>query len=711
MARRDRAARTAGTAGPARRGRRGPLVQVPGGPGPDGVRRPEPALRGLRPGALRRHRDAVRGPHRGRPRRAAAASASRRARRRHPGASLPDDVKKIADLSRRRAVGDVRAAGLCAAGLCAAGLCAAGLCAAGLCAAGLCAAGLRARLLRTRPRFGPEVPRRLLGRPGPDAPGGLGQGAARRGEGHGRHRTTPPATSTSASRATTTRSSTSGHSYQLGLTVSGIQDCLGEDGAGLLDTARCRPRADRPRQGDGDPHRHRRAEPVRRPRPRGGRRCPTTSTWTRCETLAADTDGVVVDLHESDRVTDAAGTGGHVRQCPYATNLVADAIKDIVDTYRADGNTLKYVVLAGGDEVIPFFRYPDTSGLGPESQFELDMLADTPAGASLDQNQVLGQDAYGSRTERDHRRRDVPVPDLAVGRLVKTPEEIESTVAHFHQLEVERNGTTLPVSAEGEGRSLVTGYDFLADAAKRVNAEFADGPAGRRTRHAHRDGRRPRTTTPGTADRPPARAVRRTTTTWSTWPATSAPTTRWPPTSTRTTPSRPAELAPARERRHADRHPACSAPAATPATTSSSARQGRRRHGEDWSQQLARQQAAAHRRHRLPVRRLRLPRVQRAALPRASASGCAKARPTAMPARSRSARRWRWPSRTTWPRLSTLQGIDQKAVLQATLYGLPMTGFDAPGRQPIGGEAPSVRRQPSRQDQAADLACSPATSA
>ena len=33
--------------------------------------------------------------------------------------------------------------------------------------------------------------------------------------------------------------------------------------------------------------------------------------------------------------------------------------------------------------------------------------------------------------------------------------------------------------------------------------------------------------------------------------------------------------------------------------------------------------------------------------------------------------------------LTTLQGIDQKAVLQATLYGLPMTGFDAPAAQPL----------------------------
>src|SRR5262249_47951782 len=36
--------------------------------------------------------------------------------------------------------------------------------------------------------------------------------------------------------------------------------------------------------------------------------------------------------------------------------------------------------------------------------------------------------------------------------------------------------------------------------------------------------------------------------------------------------------------------------------------------------------------------------------------------------------------------LSTVSGIDQKAMLEASLYGLPMTGFDAPGRTAIGSD-------------------------
>ena len=54
------------------------------------------------------------------------------------------------------------------------------------------------------------------------------------------------------------------------------------------------------------------------------------------------------------------------------------------------------------------------------------MRSDTPAGASLDNDQVLSQDAYGARTEVTIGGATVPVADLAVGRLVKTSEEIES---------------------------------------------------------------------------------------------------------------------------------------------------------------------------------------------------------------------------------------------------------------------------------------------
>jgi hypothetical protein len=180
--------------------------------------------------------------------------------------------------------------------------------------------------------------------------------------------------------------------------------------------------------------------------------------------LADQTDGLVVDVKNSPRVQalwDQAKSADF-SDCAYAVNLVAGAIKDIVAHYRNDSS--KYVVIAGGDDVIPFFRYPDVSGLGEESQFSPPMREGTQSQTSLASDQVLSQDAYGSNSDVTIGGATLPVPQLAVGRLVKTASEIEGTVDNYLGLDQ----GTLPAPTS----SLVTGYDFLADAAHAVNDQF-----------------------------------------------------------------------------------------------------------------------------------------------------------------------------------------------------------------------------------------------
>ncbi len=178
--------------------------------------------------------------------------------------------------------------------------------------------------------------------------------------------------------------------------------------------------------------------------------------------LAAATDGVVVDVAGSTQIQSLwTQVNGHAG-CPQAVNMVADAVKDIVDDLR-NANS-RYVVIAGGDDVIPFFRYADVSGLGQEEEFAPPVLPNSPSGASLLEDQVQSQDAYGSATSVTIGGVTVPLPDLAVGRLVKTPAEIKGAIANYLSL---TNGT-LPAPQS----SLVTGYDFLADAADAVDGEL-----------------------------------------------------------------------------------------------------------------------------------------------------------------------------------------------------------------------------------------------
>ena len=78
---------------------------------------------------------------------------------------------------------------------------------------------------------------------------------------------------------------------------------------------------------------------------------------------------------------------------------------------------------------------------------------------------MLSQDAYGAGTSVSLRTSDFPVPGLAVGRLVETPAEIAGVLDAYTQA----GGVVAPAS------SLVTGYDFLADAAGAVQAELQAG--------------------------------------------------------------------------------------------------------------------------------------------------------------------------------------------------------------------------------------------
>ncbi len=175
--------------------------------------------------------------------------------------------------------------------------------------------------------------------------------------------------------------------------------------------------------------------------------------------------GVIVDVASDARVVALKAQAAAHTTCPYAQNLVAEEIKGIVDSYRANNAGLRYVVLAGGDDVIPFFRYPDQSLLGQESGYVPPVDTTSASEASLRRDFVLSQDAYGSGTQISLRTSDYPIPGLAVGRLVETPAEIAGMLDAY----TAANGVVSP------GSSLVTGYDFLADAADAVKTELEAG--------------------------------------------------------------------------------------------------------------------------------------------------------------------------------------------------------------------------------------------
>lgn len=184
--------------------------------------------------------------------------------------------------------------------------------------------------------------------------------------------------------------------------------------------------------------------------------------------------GVVVDVGQDLRVRAANVQADRHLDCPTAKNYVALSIKDIVDRYRAPSgadnqplNPLEYIVLVGSDNVIPFFRHPDQSRLANETNFVPPVLDRSASQASLRLGYVLSQDRYGEATAVTIGSAPFPVPQLAIGRLTETTTEMTAMLDAY--LTTEYGITPLNHPA------LVTGYDFLQDAALAVKNELEAG--------------------------------------------------------------------------------------------------------------------------------------------------------------------------------------------------------------------------------------------
>ncbi|MBX3010787.1 MAG: Ig-like domain repeat protein [Caldilineaceae bacterium] len=184
----------------------------------------------------------------------------------------------------------------------------------------------------------------------------------------------------------------------------------------------------------------------------------------------ADVAGVVIDLADAryERVAWANTQADNTPTCPTAKNMVATEIKQVIDRYRtANQSTLDYVVLAGSAAVIPFFQIQDVAGLANEKEYVPPVKPSTPSEAGLKVGLVKGQDGYGSQTDLTFGSRAIAMPDLAVGRLVETANDIVTVVNAY----LATNGVVTPNSA------LVTGYDFVGDAAVAIQSEVEAGTA------------------------------------------------------------------------------------------------------------------------------------------------------------------------------------------------------------------------------------------
>ena len=153
-----------------------------------------------------------------------------------------------------------------------------------------------------------------------------------------------------------------------------------------------------------------------------------------------------------------------------AANEVVRRINTLIATYRTALPQLRYVVMLGSDQAIPMYRQDDLTSLSPEVDQASDLAFTTnnlTAGnalyASAAQNTVLTDGAYGAFTQLPWLGHDLPLAQTPVSRLLETPTEIQ---AQFQQY-LAADGLLDPKSA------LTTGYDFLTDGSDEINTGIA----------------------------------------------------------------------------------------------------------------------------------------------------------------------------------------------------------------------------------------------
>ena len=183
--------------------------------------------------------------------------------------------------------------------------------------------------------------------------------------------------------------------------------------------------------------------------------------------LASDgnVEGVVLEV-DRDPAVRAAYQAWDAHPCDVdAANDVVRAINDAVDAQlSAAHESLRYVVVAGNEEVVPFALLADRVQIANERTYAPELAfagEDNATWAASDAAFVRSDDPYGDLNPQRFLGDFQYVPDLAIGRLGEHG-DIGQAVVQF----VDSAGRLQPSTA------LVSGYDFMTDGAHAVKREM-----------------------------------------------------------------------------------------------------------------------------------------------------------------------------------------------------------------------------------------------
>ena len=178
-----------------------------------------------------------------------------------------------------------------------------------------------------------------------------------------------------------------------------------------------------------------------------------------------EVNGVVVDLANDANLQATFADWAANPTCVAQANIVALSLKQLVDQARAHG--IEYVVIAGADPAVPFFRTRDDAELSKESRYSGGLDALSPLETALTEDYVLTDSFYGAHGPTTRSGHDFYLSDLAIGRLVETPSDILSYLAKYNAA----SGGT------GVQRAFSSGYGFVSDLASYETNAFHNAGA------------------------------------------------------------------------------------------------------------------------------------------------------------------------------------------------------------------------------------------
>jgi hypothetical protein len=165
--------------------------------------------------------------------------------------------------------------------------------------------------------------------------------------------------------------------------------------------------------------------------------------------------GAVIQLEgHADIATAYDAWERHLTDFTYA-NDVGEAIHDLIDQQVSTHPEVRYIVIVGDDRVVPFYRVLDQTRT-PERNYSL-VSAFTTVGSALQSDMTLTDNFYADKDRQPWRGFHPYAPDLALGRLIETPNEIINQIDAFLT-----SDKSVPTNAA------VVGCDFMIDGAQEV---------------------------------------------------------------------------------------------------------------------------------------------------------------------------------------------------------------------------------------------------